>query len=118
MATTRQSQVTNRYSKDVKTIHNRIVEGLTRDHRALHLSILVYLVGFYWWQADSRQNYRLRINEKQFREAQKQVRSKSSGEDHRSTQSSADMFRVNRNQIRALRRFNHADICQWNGGNQ
>ncbi|CAF2464757.1 unnamed protein product [Rotaria sp. Silwood2] len=53
------TKLVDKYSKYVKTIGNRIVE-----------------VEFYWFQVNPRQSYRLRINEKQFNEVQKHMRSK------------------------------------------
>ncbi|CAF2049859.1 unnamed protein product [Rotaria magnacalcarata] len=53
------TELVDKYSKYVKTIGNRIVE-----------------VEFSWFQVNPRQSYRLRINEQQFNEAQKYVRSK------------------------------------------
>ena len=37
----------------------------------------LYLVEFHWFQTNPHQNYRLRINEMQFNNMQKHVRSKS-----------------------------------------
>ncbi|CAF3403890.1 unnamed protein product [Rotaria sp. Silwood1] len=53
------TKLVDKYSKYVKTIRNRIVE-----------------VEFYWFQVNPRQSYRLRINEKEFNEVQKHMRSK------------------------------------------
>ncbi|CAF0899169.1 unnamed protein product [Adineta steineri] len=59
MTSSYRADLVNKYSKYIKTIHNRVVE-----------------VEFYWFQTNPCQSYRLRINEKQFLEAQKHIRSK------------------------------------------
>jgi hypothetical protein len=55
-----EADLINKFSKYIKTIANRVVE-----------------VEFYWFQTNPYQTYRLRINEKQFNEAQKHIHSKS-----------------------------------------
>ena len=55
-----EAELVNKFSKYIKTIANRVVE-----------------VEFVWFQVNPYQAYRLRINEKQFNEAQKHIHSKS-----------------------------------------
>ncbi len=68
------AELINKYSKYVKTIGKRVVEGLLKNVKYLKL---VFLVEFCWFQANPCQSFRLRMTEKQFIEAQKYIRSKS-----------------------------------------
>jgi hypothetical protein len=73
-------ELINKYSKYVKSIGKRVVEGkLTRIlfKKQIYKSNLHFLVELCWFQASPCQNIRLRMTEKQFIEGQKYIRSKS-----------------------------------------
>jgi len=71
------AELINKYSKYVKTIGKRVVEGLLYKFYDLRLKWRLFSVEFCWFQADPCQSFRLRMTEKQFIEAQKHIRSKS-----------------------------------------
>jgi hypothetical protein len=70
------AELINKYSKYVKTIGKRVVEGLLNNHMNSN-EFCFLLVEFCWFQANPCQSFRLRMTEKQFIEAQKYIRSKS-----------------------------------------
>ena len=71
------AELINKYSKYVKTIGKRVVEGKTSLISLRKSSIPLSLVEFCWFQANPSQSFRLRMTEKQFVEAQKYIHSKS-----------------------------------------
>jgi hypothetical protein len=72
------AELINKYSKYVKTIGKRVVEGLLSCFNCKKCSFCsIFSVEFCWFQANPSQSFRLRMTEKQFLEAQKYICSKS-----------------------------------------
>ena len=72
------AELVNKYSKYVKSIGKRVVEGeIFHRNSSEFKTNRFFLVEFCWFQVQPSQSFRLRMTEKQFLEAQKQLRSKS-----------------------------------------
>lgn len=104
------AELINKYSKYVKTIGKRVVEGNEFIFLMFEHSIDL-LVEFCWFQANPSQSFRLRMTEKQFIDAQKYIHSKSNLiiEDNRTE---IFLCRITEYEIRTIHRFTRSCLCK------